>query len=141
MSEVTRGRLDAFWELVDEFLNAVLFVLIGIEVIILEVTPAILTAGLLAIPLVLLARWFSVGLPVTLLRLVRAFSPAAVRIMTWSGLRGGISVALALSLPAVPARDTLIAVTYVVVCFSILVQGLTVGPLTQRLMRRAPAGT
>lgn len=137
MSERTRDRLDAFWELVDEFLNAVLFVLIGIEVIVVDISGPLLTAGLLAIPLVLLARFLSVGLPITLLRPLRRFSPYAIPILTWSGLRGGISVALALSLPPSPERDVLVTVTYVVVCFSLIVQGLTVGPVTQRFMRRA----
>ncbi len=136
MSDITRERLDAFWELVDDFLNAVLFVLIGIEVIVVDVSPMVLAAGLLTIPLVLLARWLSVGIPVTLLRPLRTFAPYTVRILTWSGLRGGISVALTLSLPPGSTRDLLVTVTYVIVCFSIVVQGLTVGPVTRYLMRR-----
>lgn len=137
MSEQTRQRLDSFWELVDEFLNAVLFVLIGIDVIVVELSGPLLGAAFLAIPLVLLARLISVGLPVQLLSWRRRFSPYVVRILTWSGLRGGISVALALSLPAGPEKEVLVTVTYVVVCFSIIVQGLTVGPMTRRLMARA----
>lgn len=137
MSTLTRERLDAFWELVDDFLNAVLFVLIGVEVVALEFTGPVVLAGLLAIPVLLVARWVSVGTPVTVLRRVREFSPYVVRILTWSGLRGGISVALALSLPAAPHRGLVVTVTYIVVCFSIVVQGLTVGPLVAGLMRRA----
>ncbi|MFQ5747238.1 MAG: cation:proton antiporter [Gemmatimonadota bacterium] len=133
MSAATRERLDSFWELADEFLNAVLFVMIGIEVVVLEFAGPVLAAGLLAIPIVLAARWASVGLPVTCLRPWRGFSPHAVKILTWSGLRGGISVALALSLPAGPSRSLIITVTYVVVAFSIVVQGLTVGPVARRL--------
>jgi len=134
MSEATRERLDAFWELVDEFLNAVLFVLIGVEVVAVELTIPMLLAGAATVPVVLFARWLSVGLPVVTLRWARDFSPHAVTVLTWSGLKGGISVALALSLPASPYRALLVTATYVVVCFSILVQGLTVGPLVERLL-------
>jgi monovalent cation:H+ antiporter, CPA1 family len=129
MSETTRKNLDTFWELVDEVLNSVLFVLIGLEVLILPFTPSYLVAGLLAVPIVLLARLLSVAAPVTLMRRFRDFSPNVIQIMTWGGLRGGISVALALSLPAVPAREVILAVTYAVVVFSIIVQGLTIGRL------------
>jgi CPA1 family monovalent cation:H+ antiporter len=129
MSQTTREDLDMFWELIDEVLNAVLFVLIGLEVLVLEFTAPYLVAGLSAIPIVLLARFVSVGLPVTFMRRFREFSPNVVKIMTWGGLRGGISVALALSLPPVPAREIILAITYAVVVFSILVQGLTIGRL------------
>jgi len=133
MSEEVEENMDTFWELVDEFLNAVLFVLIGMEVLVLDLDPRALVAGLAAIPLILAARFVSVGLPVTVLRRFMAFSPHAVKILTWSGLRGGISVALALSLPPGPTRDLVVTVTYVVVVFSIVVQGLTVGPVARRL--------
>ncbi|MBW2270467.1 MAG: sodium:proton antiporter [Deltaproteobacteria bacterium] len=133
MSERTRERLDAFWELVDEFLNAILFVLIGLEVLILDFELRWIAVGLLVIPLVLAARGSSVGAMVWLLRRWRTFSPHAVKTLTWAGLRGGISVALALSLPEGPERDLLVAITYIVVCFSILVQGLSIGPLLARL--------
>ena len=133
MSEKTREHLDTFWELVDEILNAVLFVLIGLEVLVLVFIQAYLLAGLLAIPIVLLARFITVGIPITLMRRFRSFSPKAIQVMTWGGLRGGISVALALSLPAGEMRDTLVAVTYAVVIFSILVQGLTIGPLIRSI--------
>lgn len=132
MSARTREHLDAFWELVDEVLNAVLFLLIGMELLVLAFRTEYLQAGLMLIPAVLLARWISVGVPVAMLRRFRTFSPHVVKILTWGGLRGGISVALALSLPDVPARDPLVAVTYVLVVFSILVQGLTIGPLVRR---------
>ena len=132
MSEQTRSHLDNFWELIDVVLNAVLFVLIGLEVLILAFTKQYLLLGLVAIPTVLLARFISVGIPITLLRNLRAFSPHVVKILTWGGLRGGISVALALSLPAGEARDTVVAITYVVVVFSIIVQGLTIGKLVKR---------
>ena len=134
MSETTRHRLDEFWELVDEFLNAVLFVLIGLEVVILDIAPGVPLAAALAIPLVLAARYLSVLVPVAMFPSGRALPKGAATILTWSGLRGGISVALALSLPPSLYRDKLIAITYVIVCFSIIVQGLTVGPVTARLL-------
>jgi CPA1 family monovalent cation:H+ antiporter len=131
MSETTREHLDTFWELLDEILNAVLFVLIGLELIVLTFEPRYLVAGIAAIPLILMARYVCVAGPIAALRRYHQFSPNAVKIMTWGGLRGGISVALALSLPAVPAREPLLAVTYVVVVFSIVVQGLTLGRLVK----------
>ena len=135
MSNRTREHLDAFWELLDEILNAVLFVLIGLEVLALEFQSAWLIAGVALIPSVLFARFVSVGLPLSVMRRRRSFSRHAVKILTWGGLRGGISVALALSLPAGAERDLILAVTYVVVVFSILVQGLTVGRLIRRCGR------
>lgn len=131
MSARSREHLDTFWELVDEVLNAVLFVLMGLEVLVLAFRGEYLLAGLLAIPLVLLARLVAVGLPIGILRRFRRFAPGVVTILTWGGLRGGISIALALSLPAGPERDTIVAVTYVVAVFSILVQGLTIGRLVR----------
>jgi CPA1 family monovalent cation:H+ antiporter len=133
MSEKTRTNLDMFWELVDEILNAVLFVLIGLEVLVLTFTREYMTAAILAIPIVLLVRFISVGVPVTLLRFFRSFSPHVVKILTWSGLRGGISIALALSLPDSPQRDVILVVTYGVVIFSILVQGLTIRKVVRAL--------
>ncbi len=129
MSEQTRKHLDMFWELVDEVLNAVLFVLIGMEILVLNFRGEYLLAALVIIPIVLVARYVSVGIPVTLLRPFRSFSPHVLEILTWSGLRGGISVALALSLPLGVERDVILAITYAVVVFSILVQGLTIGAL------------
>ncbi len=132
MSEKTRAHLDVFWELVDEILNAVLFVLIGLEVLVLTFTKQYLFASLVIIPLVLFARFVAIGIPVTVLRPFRAFSPGAVRIMTWGGLRGGISVALALSLPPSRERDVILAITYAVVVFSIVVQGLTLERMVKK---------
>ncbi len=136
MSERTRKHLDLFWELVDEILNTVLFVLIGLELLILELTGRALSAGLIAIPVVLLARFMCVGAPVRLLQFRRSFTPGAIRLLTWGGLRGGISVALALSIPAGPERDLILTVTYTVVVFSILVQGLTLGALVKKISPR-----
>jgi CPA1 family monovalent cation:H+ antiporter len=136
MSEKTRKHLDTFWELIDEVLNAVLFVLIGLEVLTLVYDQNYLLAGLLTIPVVLLARFITVGVPITIMRRFRNFSPRAIQILTWGGLSGGISVALALSLPASDIRDALVVVTYVVVVFSILVQGLTIGPLIRASTRK-----
>ncbi|MGD2112647.1 MAG: sodium:proton antiporter, partial [Gammaproteobacteria bacterium] len=138
MSDRTREHLDTFWELIDESLNAVLFVLIGMEVLLLAFREEYLYAGLLAIPIALFARLVSVGIPIGLLRRFRPFSPMVVTILTWGGLRGGISVALALSLPAGEVRDALVTVTYVVVAFSIVVQGLSIGPLVRYARFRQP---
>ena len=136
MSDTTRDHLDKFWELIDEVLNAVLFVLIGLEVIALQLSWATISLGFIAIAAALLARFVSVGLPVTLMRFTHSFTPGAVKILTWGGLRGGISIALALSLPATPERDVILTVTYMVVVFSVLVQGLTLGSLIARQKKR-----
>ncbi len=129
MSTLTRGHLDTFWELIDEILNAVLFVLIGLEILIINFNSEMLTIGTLSIFIVLLGRFISVGLPITIMRTFRNFSPHAIKILTWGGLRGGISVALALSLPASAAREIILPITYCIVIFSILIQGLTIGKL------------
>lgn len=126
MSDTTIERLDVFWELIDELINAVLFVLIGLELMVLSLSSTSLAFGLAAIPVVLLARFVSVGLPITLLKRFREFSPRSLRILWWGGLRGGVSVALALQIPVSPQRDILLVATYCVVVFSILVQGLTI---------------
>jgi monovalent cation:H+ antiporter, CPA1 family len=139
MSETTRDHLDLFWELVDEIMNAILFVLIGLEILVVSATGSLIGLGLVAIPIVLLARFVAVGAPILVLGRFQTFSPGAIKLLAWGGLRGGISVALALSLPVSAARETLLTMTYIVVVFSILVQGLTIGPLLRLLARRGQA--
>jgi len=132
MSEKTRDHLDLFWELIDEILNAVLFLLIGLEVLVLTFPRYSVLASLLVIPAVLMVRFVIIGCQVTLLRPIQRFSPGAIRIMTWAGLRGGISVALALSLPTGYTREIILTITYAVVVFSVLVQGLTIGKVVRK---------
>jgi CPA1 family monovalent cation:H+ antiporter len=127
MSDGSRQYQDVFWKLIDEILNAVLFVMIGLEVLVLSWQPGWLLAGVIAIPLLLGVRFVCVGLPISFLRVFREFDPATVRLMTWGGIRGGISIALALSLPPSAHRELILVITYTVVVFSILVQGLTLG--------------
>jgi CPA1 family monovalent cation:H+ antiporter len=132
MSDMTREHLDKFWELIDEVLNAVLFVLIGLEVMVISFSYSIFVAGVMAIFIVLAARFISVSIPILMLKRFRTFSPNVIKILTWGGLRGGISVALALSLPTGEQRQLILAITYCVVVFSILVQGLTIGKVVSR---------
>jgi CPA1 family monovalent cation:H+ antiporter len=126
MSDRTREHLDMFWELVDETLNSVLFVLIGLELLVVFLTGSYIIAGLFAIVIVLFARVTSIGLPMLLLKNKRNTDPGEIKLLIWGGLRGGISVALALSLPKGDERDVILAMTYIVVVFSIIVQGLTI---------------
>ena len=134
MSETTREHLTNFWTLIDEILNAVLFLLIGLEVIIISTTPSLMWVSLIAIPLVLGARFVAVAIPIGVFGLFRDFTKGAIPVLTWGGLRGGISVALALSLPNGDEKDAIVTVCYTVVVFSILVQGMTIGKLVQRVV-------
>ena len=134
MSETTREHLTNFWTLIDEILNAVLFLLIGLEVIIISTTPSLMWVSLIAIPLVLGARFVAVAVPIGVFGLFRDFTKGAIPVLTWGGLRGGISVALALSLPNGDEKDAIVTVCYTVVVFSILVQGMTIGKLVQRVV-------
>ncbi len=127
MSDKTREYLDMFWELVDSILNALLFVLIGLEVILVAYSPGIAIASLAAIGITLATRLATVGAPVAVVGGAFGLPPKSWKVLTWGGLRGGISVALALTLPAGPERDLVLALTYSVVVFSILAQGLTIG--------------
>ncbi|MCB0309599.1 MAG: sodium:proton antiporter [Bdellovibrionales bacterium] len=133
MDEHTREHLDTFWELVDEILNAFLFLLIGLELLVVQAKLAWVMLAILAIPLTLFARFACISLPVLALRSKRSFSPHVIKIMTWGGLRGGISVALALSLPAGTERELFLTLSYLIVIFSIAVQGLTIQRLVGRL--------
>jgi len=138
MSDTTRDHLDKFWGLVDEILNAVLFVLVGFELIRLRLNGVTLALSLLLIPAVLVSRFFSVLIPFAAISRFVRLERGTLAVLTWGGLRGGISVALALSLPPSPERDLIVAATYVVVVFSVLVQGLTL----ERLARRfSPSAT
>lgn len=132
MSAITRERVEVFWELIDEILNAVLFVMIGLELLRVDFNAGYLWAAALAVPAVLIARMLSVALAALIPVLRTDFPPYVIAMLTWGGLRGGISVALALALPSSLWRDPIIAVTYVVVVFSILVQGLTLARLLRR---------
>lgn len=133
MSEKTRISLDDFWKLVDEILNAALFVLIGLEVIVISTNPKYMAMGFICVPLVLFVRFICIGTPVFFLRNIRNLSKGMVRIMTWGGLRGGISVALALSLPLGEERELILSMTYVVVVFSLVFQGLSIKSLVKKL--------
>ena len=135
MSESTRDHVEKFWSLVDEVLNSLLFLGIGFEVVAIAISGQIIGAALLAVPVVLLARWLSVSGSIALLRLRQEFTKGAVSVLTWGGLRGGISVALALSLPPSTVKPVILATTYGVVVFSIIVQGLTVGRVVRAVVR------
>jgi CPA1 family monovalent cation:H+ antiporter len=133
MSENTEKYVDKFWELLDILLNAILFVLIGMEMLLLVFEGKYMIAGLIAIPVVLACRYISLFLPINIFKTKLDFVPKTNLIMTWGGLRGGISIALALGLTSDMHRDLFLVITYVVVVFSIIVQGLTVGSLVKRL--------
>jgi CPA1 family monovalent cation:H+ antiporter len=134
VSETTRDYLHKFWSMLDEILNSVLFLLIGLEVLVVAQRLDHLEVALFAIPVALLARFVSVLIPLKLLSRRAAFTPGAVQILTWGGLRGGIAVALALSLPNNEYKVTILTVTYAVVLFSIIVQGLTMQSLVRKLL-------
>lgn len=140
MSDVTRDHVERFWEFADDLFNIVLFLLLGLQLIVLPIESRYLLAGVLAIPAVLLARWISVLFPVAALNFFRKRVAGTVAVLTWGGLRGGLAVALALSIPHGHEleRNQLLVATYVVVVFSILVQGLTISPLLKRLHLTSP---
>lgn len=134
MSEITETYVDKFWELMDILLNTILFVLIGMEILTLEFKWIYILAGILAIPVILACRYISLLLPVNFFKRKLNFAPNTSKIMTWGGLRGGISIALALGLTDLMGRELFLVITYFVVVFSILVQGLTVGKLVKKLI-------
>lgn len=134
MSDETRDYVDKFWEMIDEIMNAVLFLLIGMEMLVINFTWVYLWLGLISIAIVLLARLVSVWLPLTVLKYKKAFEKNALPILVWGGLRGGISVALALSLPKDMFGDMFVTITYIIVLFSIIVQGLTIGKVVKKLV-------
>ena len=142
MSETTRSYLDKFWELIDDILNAVLFALVGLEVVAIQLDWHYVAAGLLAIPAVLMARLLSIAIPGATFHVVGLlpFRRKVLAALTWGGLRGGISIALALSLPASSERDLLVTAAYIVVTFSVLIQGLTFGWLIKRLFPMSDEG-
>jgi len=133
MSEITEQYVDKFWELIDILLNTILFVLIGMEILILTFNNQFILAGLILVPTLLFARYLSLMLPIKLYAKKLDFVPKTNLIMTWGGLRGGISIALALSLTTEMHRDLFLVITYIIVVFSIIVQGLTVGKLIKKL--------
>ncbi|MDH3989519.1 MAG: sodium:proton antiporter, partial [Gammaproteobacteria bacterium] len=136
VSENTRDHIRTFWSLLDEILNSVLFLLIGLEVLVIGQRADHIGVALLLIPVTLAARWAAVFVPITILSRWRSFTKGAIPILTWGGLRGGIAVALALSLPVNEYKPTILTITYAVVLFSIIVQGLTIKMLVERTVSR-----
>jgi len=134
-SDVTRDYIDKFWEMMDEVLNAILFLLIGFEMLIIPFNQTLFWLSCVTIVIVLLARFVAVALPIAVLRFGKAFERNAIPILTWGGLRGGISVALALSLPKSSYSEVFVSITYIVVLFSIIVQGLTIGKFAKKLAK------
>lgn len=130
-TEHGKQHLDVFWELIDELLNAVLFLLIGLEMITLNLSIQLLLFSIGAIAIALFARFVTVALPMTLFKRYRRYAPYVIMILTWGGLRGGLALAMALSIPAGHLRDMLLVLTYFVAVFSIVVQGLTSKPLVR----------
>jgi CPA1 family monovalent cation:H+ antiporter len=140
MSPLTIQHLDTFWELIDEIMNVLLFVLIGLQLLVVHMSRGLLLVGLAAVGVVLVARAISVGATVLALRRFQTFAPHTVKVLTWGGLRGGLSIAMALSLgPEIESRHTIQAATYVVAVFSIAVQGLTFGRLVRATTSPRPA--
>lgn len=135
MSEITQDYLNKFWELIDEFLNAILFVLIGLQIVIISFNAVYIIIGLLAIILLLVSRYLSLSIPILFLKNKKLFNNRTALIMTWGGLRGGLSIALTLSLPESSYKAIIVSITYIIVIFSILVQGLTTGKLVAKLYK------
>ena len=132
LSEEGEEYLIKFWQVIDEILNALLFLLIGLEAIAVWRDNTVMAIAVATIPIVLAARLAAVGAPLFLLKRIQNLGPAAVPVLWWGGLRGGISIALALSIPKSPAQELILAATYACVIFSVLVQGSTIGRLARR---------
>ena len=132
MSEKTRENLDHFWEVIDVALNAILFLLVGLELILIKIDLFEMLIGAAAIIIVLFARTVCVAIPLNLMKLRRKYEPYATRIMIWGGLRGGLAIALALAIPSGPQRALILPMTYAVVLFSILIQGVTINRLVMK---------
>jgi len=139
MNDMTRRYLDGFWELLDDMLNALLFALIGLELLLLPFNWLHLAAASLLAVAIVLSRVLTVAPAILLLRRWRSVPRGTIRVLTWGGLRGGVSVALALALPLGPERDLVLSITYIVVLSSILLQGLTIGKLVRHVTEDAPA--
>ena len=137
MSEITSEYIDKFWELIDEVLNALLFVLIGLELLVIQTGKIVVLISMVLILVVLLTRFISVWIPSLLIRLKEKITQQTLLILTWGGLRGGISIALALSIPEQFNKDIWVTITFVIVCFSILIQGLTIGKFAKLVQKRA----
>lgn len=135
-SEVTQNYVDKFWELLDVFLNAILFVLMGFELLIITINGEYVLLGAIAIPITLIARYIALSGPIYFFNKKLDFLPKTDLIMTWGGIRGGISIALALSLEPEMERELFITVTYIIVVFSIVAQGLTIGPLVRKILKK-----
>jgi CPA1 family monovalent cation:H+ antiporter len=133
MSDITAEYVDKFWELIDEILNTLLFVLIGLELLIIKINTTLVLVSSIIIVIVLLIRYISVFVPSLLISLKEKITQKTLLILTWGGLRGGISIALALSIPADLGKEIWVTITYIIVCFSILVQGLTIGKVVNKL--------
>ncbi|GGL45135.1 sodium:proton antiporter [Phycicoccus endophyticus] len=136
----TRHHVEGFWETLDQVLNILLFAFIGFDVLLADSSPSLLLAGLAIVAVTLVARLVSTGIPMLLVRRRDGYGPWTVRLLTWGGLRGGIAISLALGLPSVEERPAIVTATYVVVLFTIAVQGLTVGPVIRRAAAALPAG-
>lgn len=133
MSDVTRDYLGKFWEVTDEVLNAILFMLIGLEIVIVAFDLNYLIIGIIMALAIILVRFFSLYFPSLLFRFKKSFGTRSLLIMTWGGLRGGISIALSLSLPASPFKNIIVSITFVIVIFSIIIQGVTVEKVIKKL--------
>jgi len=134
MSPITRDYLNKFWELIDEILNAILFLFIGFELLLIPNILGYWTIGLICIGIVLFGRFISIWIPTKIIPFRKKFDKSTIKILVWGGLRGGVSIALALSIEEGPNKQIIIAITYFVVVFSIIVQGLTIGKLAKKLL-------